>query len=474
MIEYTGLFLLDGSTSDPAQLAVVLDSLGSTADLGPEYWGRTERQREPYSADAVQQLATNEKLTYRNFYEGTVILSRTKKLGYKAMLTITDASVGSLKIWFRRPASHPALRRIYESMAELAAKLPLVYGALQPVARKGDEVAGLTFREAILCLEGVFLTSHSLKHDGLTRPAARTWYGPLLGERIGGALLERLGARPCGRSLLVDLVVEPWDAAIPKLFARQSAMFERLRPTGMFAERELNEKGHAVRSAPAPAWIPPEWVLVLRDRLDVKGPLARMTISDDKTKLVPASWIAIRGEDDWVSGGDISGLDLAGADLSRLSVEDANAKGTNLRAATLVGFRARDSDFSNASFAGADLSSAYLFDCDLRGAHFEAAFLNDANLATSSFHDAVFDDADLSGATLAGAWLNGASLRNATLIGASLVSTSLVDTNLTDADLTDANLSGADLRGATLTGATWTRANTTGTRFDPGAAPAVP
>lgn len=272
MVEYTGLFLLDGSTSDPAALAVVFDALGSTTDLAPEYWGRTERQREPYSAEAVQQLAANERLTYRNFYAGTVILSRTKRLGYKAMQAITDASVGSLKIWFRRPTSHSTLRRIYESMAELAAKLPLVYGALHPVARKGDEVAGLTFREAILCIEGVFITSHSLKHDGLTRPAARTWYGPLLGERIGRALLEHLGAKPCGTSLLVDLITEPWNATIPELFAHQSAIFEQLRPTGMFAERELNEKGHADSTAPGPAWAPPEWVLALRDRPNAKGP----------------------------------------------------------------------------------------------------------------------------------------------------------------------------------------------------------
>lgn len=266
MIEYTGLLILDGSTSEPAVLARVLDAFASIADLAPEVWGPTERVRNPYSAEAIQELAASSKREYRNFYESSVILSRTKKLGYKAMLTLTDASVAALKFWFKKPASPAAVHRIYESVAELVEKLPVIYAAAHPVAREGDAIAGLTFREAIMCLEGVFRSSEDIRDGGMPRPAARTWYGPLAIERIGVPVLEQLAAKPCGESMVLDLVPEPWNATIAQLFTRQSAVFAQLQQTGMFAEREVNEKGHSVRTTPGPAWERPGWILDLNDK----------------------------------------------------------------------------------------------------------------------------------------------------------------------------------------------------------------
>lgn len=266
MIEYTGLIILDGSTSEPAMLAGVLDAFASTPNLAPEFWGATERVRHPYSAEAIQQLAAREKLESRNFYQSTIILSRAKKLGYKAMLYLTDASVGQLHFWFKNPRSVDSVRGIYESVAELVEKLPLVYGAVHPVAREGDEVAGLTRREAILCLEGVFRKSAEIKQKGLPRPCARTWYGPVVTERTGSAVLEQVGAKPSGENMLLDLVPEPWAATISQLFARQTAVLVPLRQTGMFAEREVDEQGFGGKTTRGSDWIPPAWVLSLGDK----------------------------------------------------------------------------------------------------------------------------------------------------------------------------------------------------------------
>lgn len=266
MIEYTALFILDGSTSDPVVLTRVLEAFVSTPELAPEYWGATERARQPYSTELIEQLAASEKVRYEPFYQSSVFLSRTKKLGYKALLSLTDASVADIKLWFKEPKSLAAVRRIYESVTELMEKLPLVYGGIHPVARKGEEVAELTFREAILCLKGVYATPKEIRAQGAPRPAARTLYGPLFVERMGVAALEHLGAKRVGENMLLDLFPEPWAATIPELFARQSVVLPQLKQTGMFAERELDENATVVHTAAGPSWVPPAWVLGLGDK----------------------------------------------------------------------------------------------------------------------------------------------------------------------------------------------------------------
>jgi len=133
-------------------------------------------------------------------------------------------------------------------------------------------------------------------------------------------------------------------------------------------------------------------------------------------------------------------------DFSNVKVKNINLKGVEYD---------RFGNFTRASLEKADLRNASLMnskgkDSVFVKANFDNARLTGSNYSDSNFHSASFKNADLSGTDMSNAIFAEANLTGADLSSAIFVKAYLRNANLSNADLRNTNLKGADLTGANI------------------------
>lgn len=139
----------------------------------------------------------------------------------------------------------------------------------------------------------------------------------------------------------------------------------------------------------------------------------------------------------------------------KLDLRDADLKGVNMSARSLV-----DADFSFAN-----LENANLGDSDLRRASLHETRLVNAYLKEAVLEGADLAYANLSGANLSSARMKGASLRRSNCSGVDLTYTDLRSADLRRVNLQSSDLENANLKKTNLAFASFENTNLSGIKF---------
>jgi hypothetical protein len=254
--------IFEGKTTEPALLRHVLTLVSTLEPLLPHYWGPSERKRLPWDVEAILSYVAEDKARYRFVVSG-IRLWRTKAPRYEGSVLASDRSVNSVELTFSPGPSKKHLQAIYEATERLVESVPTVFAYVQPVWREGPEVDGFVRTDVSRYVWGAGTNEVDMHTQGLMAILPRTWFGPMLVERVGRErLLGIRGAREeAWGGIRVDLVPEPWNAGFKELEAAKEVAMEQLRPSGMFMEVGFKDDGGFTKKEPAPKWTPPDWVM---------------------------------------------------------------------------------------------------------------------------------------------------------------------------------------------------------------------
>jgi uncharacterized protein YjbI with pentapeptide repeats len=183
--------------------------------------------------------------------------------------------------------------------------------------------------------------------------------------------------------------------------------------------------------------------------------------------LEGAEWPSVNLANANLSEADLSAADLSGANLHGANAAKARLRRTQMRGASLFGFRAELADLSGADLSscrglratfdfakliGAVFNDAVLVRASFNGANLTSTSFVGAALYRSSFLDTEIDGADFTNAHLNAAQLPGLKLRRCKLRGARFINASLQECDLEYLNLEETNFEGANLTKALLTG----------------------
>lgn len=258
--------IFDGRTTDSGLLRHILTTLGNLEPLAPNYWGPYERKRDPWDIEAIMAVVSEKKTRYSNFFASAIDLWRTKVPRFQGSLNTADQTANRVTFQFSPRPSAKLLKAIYEATERLVHALPTIYAHVHPIWREGPEVDGFTPGQVSEYVWGARTTEHEIYALGVPSIEARTWFGPLLVERIGLDLLLGIegAVEQEGGILRVDLVPEPWNASFKALASRKAEVLARLRPSGMFMDVACDDHGGFKKRDAAPKWTPPDWTLRLK------------------------------------------------------------------------------------------------------------------------------------------------------------------------------------------------------------------
>jgi hypothetical protein len=245
----------EGRTEDPTLLRHVLTTLGSLEPLAPQYWGRHDRKREPWDIEAI--LASFAR------FLGGLQLWRTKAPRYQGIVSVSKRSVGSVRLTFAPGPSPKHLEALYTATESLVQSVPMLFAFVHPIWRDGPEVAGTPREEISQYIVGANTNLVDVCKLGLQSVFSRTWFGPMLADRIGRErLLGIEGIKQDDRGgVRFDLVSEPWKATFKELACRKKEVMRHLQSSGMFMDIECGNDGNYRTYERAPNWICPDWVM---------------------------------------------------------------------------------------------------------------------------------------------------------------------------------------------------------------------
>lgn len=254
--------IFEGATSEPSLLGPVLELVETIDPFSPGYWGPHERKRNPWSREAVLADVATDKSFY-GFLVSGIHLWRTKVARYEGVIMTSDRSVNSVTLDYSPGPSPKHLRAIFDSAERLVNAMRTVFAYVHPVWKTGVEVEGVSKREIQRYAWGLRENEVDIHKSGLKGIFARTWFGPMLIERIGRErLLGISGAHEEDwGGIRLDLHSEPWSAGFKELAARKDEVMRELQGCGMFRSAEWSPDGQLVKNEAAPSWTPPEWVM---------------------------------------------------------------------------------------------------------------------------------------------------------------------------------------------------------------------
>jgi len=247
--------IFEARTTLPPTLERMLEALETFRSFAPTHWGPTERKRIVWSRAEVLQHVAQQKSEWR-VIDNRIELWRTKAPKLTGHASTSDAEVNELHLELSPAPTTEALRALFETTSKVVALLPTVLAYVSPVWALKNPVDGMTREQMIDLNAGGSTTEKQLKKVGLTSVAARTWFGPMLVERLGESLLRQLGAVDAreGGTLVLDVVAEPWLDLPRELAHGKSVAMKALRATKMIAKR-----GKSDELTPGSAWTVPSW-----------------------------------------------------------------------------------------------------------------------------------------------------------------------------------------------------------------------
>lgn len=258
--------IFDGKTSDQAFLRHILTTLRELEPFAPDYWGPHERKREPWDINAILALVATDKARYTKFLSSSITVWRTSPPRYQGAVNAADQTVNRMGFSFSPGPAAKHLKAIYDATDQLVQSVPTIFAYVHPMWHKGPEADAVAKKDLSGYTWGREASEHSILAEGMPAINARTWFGSLLVERVGRARLLALeGARESESGVIrVDLLPEPWSASLVDLVRRKQEVMHYLRPSGMFMDVEIDERGKYTKTDPAPKWTPPDWTLRLK------------------------------------------------------------------------------------------------------------------------------------------------------------------------------------------------------------------
>lgn len=252
--------IFEGATTAPKRLRDLFTTLCSLEPFIPNFWGPFERKRFPFDIEEIASFVAKNKTLYGNFLVSSVDLWRTRAPRYEGYVLASDRSVNTINLVFSPAPAAKYLRSIYEAAQQLVDSVPTVFAYVHPAWIPSADLDKASATELYRFNWGSSITGVDLHERGLDSICARTWFGPMLVERIGRArLLGIEGATEQSRGgIRIDLVPEPWSASFEDLRRQKEKAMEQLEPSGMFVEAT------DTTVQPAPKWVSPDWVMKLK------------------------------------------------------------------------------------------------------------------------------------------------------------------------------------------------------------------
>jgi hypothetical protein len=260
--------MFEGVTADVSLVRHIMTALSALEPLAPNFWGRRETKREAWDLDEIlKYLALSEAwwLSGKYVLPTGIELWRTKAPKYTGNVLHSARSVNSVKLYFKPSPSPKHLVLIYEAAQSLVEQLPTVFAYVQPAWQTSPELprAEIEARNRFhFCTTANTLDLHKF---GVPSVYPRTWFGPMLVERIGRDRLHAVNGttEQDGGRIRLDLVPTPWTATLEELMPRKEAVMDQLRPSGMFMEVEWHwherDGLYLPKESIAPKWTPPDW-----------------------------------------------------------------------------------------------------------------------------------------------------------------------------------------------------------------------
>lgn len=204
----------------------------------PTNWGADERAREAYNRATLV-----ERISSWTHNSGTPGLKRRTAPQYRAYFSADPSRLNYVNLEGAKNNSQSASQQLFGLGDALALQLEAVFGVVNLVADASPRITLAASR----------ISARDLQRNGPGAVGARTWLGPHIVNLVGRNTLSAAGLEFVETSwggVQFDLLPEPLLADVDALVARQQALMEALRPTGIFGDYSASDY------EPGSNWIP--------------------------------------------------------------------------------------------------------------------------------------------------------------------------------------------------------------------------
>lgn len=163
--------------------------------------------------------------------EATPVIARNKAVKYEGFFGLRNNGLTSIRMTFGSETSDTAVKDIFALGDRLAAEFHAEYGVAHPVWKSKPKDKYPSYGGSAK------FTVDEYEQYGPAAVCARTWFGEHVVGLIGSARLAELGAQETEwGGMQLDLVESPWASDRATLAARQAAVMDALKDSGVFGD----------------------------------------------------------------------------------------------------------------------------------------------------------------------------------------------------------------------------------------------